>query len=259
MPADSANQQKLYERIHSHYAAHCYGPSSLAYRREFILDPLRTSAPFDLRGCRVADVACGSGFNSVILKEWFPAVECTGFDISRSACEDYRRLTGGDAYEVDLTRPLDVRALGGPYDAALVIGGLHHTIVDLPAAIRNTAALVRPGGFLFMMEPNSRYVLERLRRLWYRWGKNFDATTEHALDHAGLAELGAPWFRPLAVRYCGGPAYFLILQSLITRVPLRLKSRMAPLVFPLERLYARLPSPRLHAFFTAIWQRIGTS
>jgi hypothetical protein len=137
-----------------------------------------------------------------------------------------------------------------------VVGGLHHTVVDLPAAIKNTAALVRPGGFLFMMEPNSRYLLEGLRQFWYRWDSNFDATTEHALDHDQLAELGAPWFRPLTVGYCGGPAYFLIQQSMILRVPLRAKALIASLLLPLERLYARLPSPRMHAFFTAIWHRI---
>ena len=259
VPGDSANQQVLFERVHSAYTAHCYGPSSLAYRREFILKSLRTDAPSDLNGCRVADIASGSGINSLILRDWFPGVRCSGFDISRSACEDYRRLTGGNAYEVDLTRPLDIRAVDGPYDAALVVGGLHHTVVDLPAALRNTAALVRPGGFLFMMEPNSRYLLEGLRRLWYRLDSNFDATTEHALDPAELAELGAPWFRPLAVSYCGGPAYFLIQQSISTRVPLRVKPRLASLLLPLERLYARLPSPRVHAFFTAIWERGGTS
>ncbi len=255
MPKASEPQKVLYERVHSDYAAHCYGPASLAYRREFILSLLRTEPPLNLDQCRLADLACGDGYNSVILKEWFPEVQCVGFDISPSACDEYRRLTGWDAYDTDLTKPLDVQAVGGPYDGAIVIGGLHHTVSNLPEAIKNIAALVRPGGFLYMMEPNNRYFLEGMRRLWYRLDKNFDAITEHALDHAALAEMAAPWFSPLSVRYYGGPAYFLIQTSMITRVPLWLKSRIAPVLMPFERLHAHLPHPRFHAFFTAIWKR----
>lgn len=211
----------------------------------------------DFADARFGDFGCGYHAAFARTQLWFPGIECTGFDISANACEDYRRLTGGEAYRANLTEPLDVEAVGGPYDAAVVIGGLHHTVVDLPAAIANMAALVRPGGIVFMMEPNARYRLEPARKVWHRMDDNFDSTTEHALDHAALVNLAAPSFKPLSVRYCRGPACFLIQQSLSKRVPLRVKSRIAPPLMAMERLYARLTSPRFHAFFNAVWQRVG--
>jgi SAM-dependent methyltransferase len=251
----SENQRVHYERVHSAYVAHYYDASSLAYRREFILNPLLSGALIDFNRSHVADLACGSGYNSAILKERFPGVRCAGFDISPSACADYRRINGWDAYEVDLTKFLDTGDVGGPYDAAMIIGGLHHCVADLSSALRNAAALLRPGGLFFMMEPNNQYFLESVRRLWYRLDSSFDAATEAALDHDVLAEMGAPWFRTRDVRYCGGPAFFLIQNSMITRVPLWLKPKLAPALFRLERAYARLAHRRFHAFFTAVWER----
>lgn len=258
MAATSENQKALFERIHSSYVAHYYDPSGLQYRREFILQPLIADAATDLNGCRVAEVAAGSGYNSLFLRDHFPGVDCTGFDISPAACADYRRITGFSAYEIDLTKPLQPGAYGAPYDAVVVIGGLHHCVADLPQTMQNIATLVRPGGLLLMMEPSSRYMLEGLRRLWYQLDPSFDAKTEAALDHAKLAAISSAWFRVVSVRYGGGPAFFLIQNSMITRVPLWLKPALSRILLPLERWYARIRYHRCHAFFLAVWQRTET-
>jgi SAM-dependent methyltransferase len=249
MQSSSKNQRAQFERLHSIYAAHYNDDTSLGYRKEFIFKPLIESAAVDLQGCRVADLACGSGYNSVILQERFPGVQCTGFDISPSACADFRSVTGCAAYELDLTKPIDAKAYGAPFDVAVVVGGLHHCVVDLPRAIKNVASLLRPGGVFLMTEPNSRYALEGVRRLWYRLDdKNFDAASEQALNHAALAEQAARQFRVRSVRYLGGPAYFLVLNSMMTRVPLWMK--------PAIRAYSRIPSPWFHAFWIAAWERL---
>jgi SAM-dependent methyltransferase len=138
----------------------------------------------------------------------------------------------------------------------MIIGGLHHCVVDIRQSIKNIATLVRPGGVVLMMEPNRRYFLEGIRRLWYRLDKSFDAATEAALDHAELAAIGAPWFRVRRVTHLGGPAFFLIQNSMITRVPLRAKPALSKVLFPLERLCARIPGTRLHAYFVAVWERL---
>ena len=81
-------------------------------------------------------------------------------------------------------------------------------------------------------------------------------TTEHALSHDRLVRLSGGRFRAEIVRYIGGPAYFLVLNSLILRVPLAAKRWVAAATWPLERAFNRLNSRRAAAAFIARWRRM---
>src|SRR6476660_5880416 len=89
---DSTRQKRHYEAIHTNYEDHYYDAQSMAYRERFYYDPLFEG--LDLNGCTVADLASGSGHSSVALLKRFPKAVVTGFDISSSACEAYRRNVG---------------------------------------------------------------------------------------------------------------------------------------------------------------------
>ncbi len=141
----------------------------------------------------------------------------------------YRNITGERAELVDLTREF---AATDPFDAAIVIGGLHHLVADLPQAMRNIAAIIKPGGHLLMMEPSYDFVLNAVRTRWYVRDTYFDHETESALSHDALLEVAQPFFKGEMLRYFGGPAYFLILNSLITRVPLGAKRYLGPYSSP---------------------------
>jgi ubiquinone/menaquinone biosynthesis C-methylase UbiE len=251
--SDSIRQKAHNERIHDDYEAHYYDPSSMRYRRRFIMRPLLEG--LDFNGKRVADLACGSGFNSLLLRERFPHVRTVGFDISESACEAYTRYTGNEAHAIDLTVPA-VREEA--FDGAIVIGGLHHCVSDLPQAIRNIAQMVRPGSWVLIMEPNAEYVLEHARTAWYRRDQYFDAQTEAALSHPALAATAAPWFDIESVRYMGGPAYFAILNSLVLRIPLGVKPLLEPLLYPIEAAINRVGIRALCPVFLARWRRTAT-
>lgn len=242
-------QQQHYEAVHEAYRAHYFDASAMAYRRRFIFAPLLKG--LDLNGCCVADLACGSGFNSTLLREFFPSVQTEGFDITEKACADYRQEVSAPAYQCDLTRPFTPPR---QYDAALVVGGLHHCVLDLRQTLENVAALVRPGGWFLLVEPNARYLLQAVRDLWYRKDGYFDAASERALTHDELTAL-APQFQPDLVQYYGGPAYFLILNSLIMRLPLAAKSWLQTPLFAAESLYNCLPGQRPFPVFAARWQR----
>lgn len=247
----SDRQRDHYEAIVEAYEAHYFDAWSLRYRERFIHDFL--FAGLDLNGKRVADLACGTGQTSAMLKRRFPDADVEGFDISPTSCRRYSENTGGTAHVVDLTKPFtDSHA---QFDAVIIIGGLHHCVSDLPQTLRNIALLLKPGGHLLMMEPNGRYLLEGVRKWWYRADRHFDAETEQALCHDEILSQADPRFAVDRVRHIGGPAYFLVLNSLILRVPLALKGVIAPPLLALERLWNAVQFPTIHAIFTARWTR----
>lgn len=108
---------------------------------------------------------------------------------------------------------------------------------------------------MLMMEPSDDFFLSPLRRIWYRHDRWFDADSEEALKHERLAEISHPYFIPEKVTYFGGPAFFLIFNRLVMRVPLRLKPYLSPALFRIERAYNALPGRRPFAAFAARWRR----
>jgi len=245
-----ARQEAHYERIHDAYEAHYYDPTAIAYRERFFLDPLL--AGLDLDGRRVVELASGSGHNSIALRTRFPTVELTGLDISPRAIQAYQEIVGRPAVQFDLVADTWE---GDRFDAGLVIGGLHHCVQDLRATLRNAARLITPGGYLMMMEPSRDFGLESVRRWWYRRDSYFDAETEEALSHDALLALASEDFVPDRVHHMGGPAYFLILNSLVFRMPAAWKRPLAPPLMALEALYNRIPGRRLFPYFVARWRR----
>jgi SAM-dependent methyltransferase len=249
---DSSRQKQHYTEIHDAYEAHYYDASSMKYRSRFIHDWLFDGV--DLNNASIADLACGSGHNSLAAMERFSGIRTVGFDISEPACASYQRTTGNAAHVLDLTRPAEIDQ---QFDSAIVIGGLHHCIVDLPQTLRNIAAMVKPGGHLLMMEPSADFALNVVRDKWYASDRYFDAPTEQALSHNVILEQAAPYFEGEAVRYFGGLAYFLILNSLIMRVPLGLKPALWPIVKPIEVAFGNIPWSGMYPCFLARWKRTG--
>jgi len=246
----SSRQKEHYEQIHDAYEAHYFDGPSMQYRSLFIYDWLLEGV--DWKGAIVADIASGSGFNSLALTERFDGVRTVGFDISEPACEAYRKTTGNPAHVADLTKPHQV---AGSFDGAIVIGGLHHCVSDLPQTLRNIAGMIRPGGTLLMMEPSADFALNVVRDKWYASDRYFDAPTEEALSHDTLLKQAAPYFEGAGVRYFGGLAYFLILNSLIMRVPLGVKPYLWPVTRPIESALGHIPWKGAYPCFLARWTR----
>jgi SAM-dependent methyltransferase len=247
----SDRQAGHYDRILSDYDRHYYDVQSTAYRERFIIGPLVEG--LDMRGWRVADLACGSGSTSLSLKRRFPGIETTGFDISPEACRNYEARVERPCHVLDLTKP---HAAEQQFDAAIIMGGLHHCVVDLETALANIAGLLKPGAPFLLFEPNREYFLQFARDLWYRVDGYFDAATEDGLAHGDLLRQAGDAFRADQVRYFGGPAFFLIYNSLVFRMPHGLKRAVAPPLMALEAGFNALPGKRLFSSFTARWRRV---
>ena len=252
MAEASDRQAQHYDRILSDYDRHYYDAQSTAYRERFIIGPLVEG--LDLNGLEVADLACGSGETSLSLRRRFPAIRTTGFDISPRACETYQAKVERPCQVLDLTQPQD--GLEPRFDAAIVMGGLHHCVADLDRTFSNIAALLKPAAPLMFFEPNRDYFLQFARDLWYRVDGYFDAATEDGLAHGDLLRRAGAAFTPERVRYFGGPAFFLIYNSLVFRIPHGLKRAIAPPLMAMEAGFNALPGKQLFSSFTARWRRL---
>jgi len=115
--------------------------------------------------------------------------------------------------------------------------------------------MLRPGGMLLMYEPNRQYLMEPIRKLWYRFDRFFEAETERALSHDEIFSLACHQFAAIECTYLGGGAYFLIFNSLIFRIPLGIKMSFVRPLFFLEEVYNRLPWKYCFPSFIAQWQR----
>jgi SAM-dependent methyltransferase len=251
----TVGQGEHYDQILDDYEHHYYDDASMAYRRRFIYSTMFKG--LDLNGKRVAELACGSGYNSVELLRLFPEADIFGLDISPKSVEAYRRQVGKPCFVCDLTAP--VADFPPAADVAFVVGGLHHCVNDLPTTFKNLKRLVRPGGSLIMVEPNAAFLLNAVRKLWYAEDKWFREQEEAPLYHNEISRMASGTFESDVVTFLGGPAYFLILNSLILRVPHALKKVIAKPLFLFDELYNRLPGSAPFPMFIARWHRPAES
>ena len=241
-------QQSHYETIHDEYELHYYDKWSLEFRNQFVYNVIFSN--INLNGKTVADLASGSGHNSLALLKRFPQASVNGFDISRKACEAYKTNVGSEAYQLDLTSKID---FDRKFDAAMIFGGLHHCIGDLQGALVTVFNLLKPGGIFLMWEPNRECFLEGARRIWYQRDNYFQADSECALSAGEILKLAPPQFKQFALYYMGGPAYFLICNSMIFRIPQFFKGTLAKPLFLTEKIYNRLPGSFWFPYFIAKW------
>ncbi|NEP09866.1 MAG: class I SAM-dependent methyltransferase [Symploca sp. SIO2C1] len=243
-------QKEHYEKIYEDYDKSYYDAPSMAFRQKFVYDIMFQD--LDLNNKNVADLASGSGFNSLAVMERYPKARLTGFDISSKACRGYRQNTGCDAYEIDLTKSIDISQT---FDIAMIFGGIHHCVYDLDSTFRNIASILKPGGVLLMWEPNKECFLDKIRSFWYQADKYFEADTEDSLVHQELLNLASNYYSSMDVHYMGGPAYFLILNSLVFRIPIAIKPIIAPPLFLAEQVYNKLPHKIWFPYFIARWSK----
>ena len=246
----SKSQKEHYEFIHDEYGKHYYDQSSMAYRDRFIYKLILDG--LDLNGKYVAEIAAGSGENSLTLKRRYPRVRLVGFDISSKAVKQYREVVGASAFEQDLTKPMKQEF---EFDVVMVFGGLHHCANDLRRVFENISGLLKPEGMLLMWEPNRECFLEWLRQIWYRKSRFFQEDTEKALVHDDLINMASSFFEVKDLKYMGGPAHFLILNSLILGIPLSVKRIISHPLFALEWFYNLLPGKIFYPCFIARWKR----
>lgn len=241
-------QQAHYDKISHDYELHYGDVYSLAYRERFINAPLL--AGLDLTGREVFEAMCGSG--TVTGDLLARGAQVTGLDISPQMMAvfaerwpDCRALTGS-IFATELP--------DASFDTITVVGGLHHLHPDLDRAMDEMYRILKPDGYLCFMEPHAGSLPDLFRKLWYRFDPTFESN-EAAVDLDALAKRNAGRFAVVSTKYRGSIAFLLVFNSMIFRVPLRLKRYYAPPLLALEGFINRLQRKQLSCFSVSQWRK----
>ena len=244
--AHEASQQSHYEEIGEEYEKHYAEPFSLQYRDRFCHDPMFCNVK--LAGCRALDAMCGSGPLSAYLIKRGALV--TGLDISPTVVASYQANNPGCVGTC--ASVLDAPFPDASFDVIGVVSGFHHLQPDLDKALLELHRLLKPGGSLCFTEPHSHSLLDRLRRVWYRFDPLFESN-EEAVNLEQIQDRHRTRFHFAEQRYFGNLAYIFVLNSMVMRVPLALKPYYSPLAMKIETLLNRILPVWLTCAVTCRW------
>jgi SAM-dependent methyltransferase len=237
-----------YDEIGAAYDAHYSDPTSERYRELFINGPLLGN--LDLQGRRVLEAMCGSGSTAAYLLA--KGATLTGLDISEKLIAVFRaRWPQARAIQGSI---LASGLAPNSYDLVVVVGGLHHVQPLVQEAIDEIFRVLVPGGYLCFAEPHSGSLPDVVRRRWYRLDPLFERA-EQAIDVDALEAHNAERFELITRRFCGNVAYLFVFNSLVFRVPIRLKRFYAPILLTLEAMLARFQGRRLSCFVLCQWKK----
>jgi SAM-dependent methyltransferase len=242
-------QKAHYDKIAASYEAHYSDECSQKYRARFIYDPMLEG--IDLTGKKVLEGMCGSGQTTAYLLS--KGARVTGLDISKEEIASFRQRW--PECEAIAGSMLDSGLERDSFDCVVVVGGLHHLHPRLNDAVGEIHRILKPGGYFCFAEPHSRALPDLVRRYWYRHDHLF-ADNEEAIDVDRLKDQFSAKFTFKKETYLGNVGYLLVLNSMVFRIPLRLKPIYTPVLMPLESVINRIQGKLFSCFVVTQWQKI---
>jgi|ERR1041385_5599926 SAM-dependent methyltransferase len=241
-------QAAHYDQIGAEYEVHYSDEWSQRYRRRFINE--RLVQGIELHGARVLDAMCGAGQLAEFLAS--RGARVTGLDVSQDVVDRFKRkLPGSDG----VARSIFASGFpDGHFDAVMVVGGLHHVHPEVDRAMDEIHRVIRPGGHLCFAEPHVGSLADLARQLWYRFDPLFEAN-EAGIDVPHLRRVNADRFEFVRTTYTGGPAYLLVYNSMVFRIPPRLKRVFSPPLLWLEGLVERVQGRRTSCMVVCQWRK----
>lgn len=242
------SQRQLFDAIGENYLCHYNDPESTAYRKEFIYTPLVKGV--DMAGKRVLDAMCGSGqLSEFLIKE---SCRLHALDLSEQQISLYKQRF--PSVPTLVRSILDTGFPDNWFDVVLVFGGLHHVHPHVASAVREIRRILKPGGYFLLGEPHACSLVDRARQLWYKKDPLF-MDNEASIDYSRLRKDFAKDFDVEYVGYFGNLAYYLVYNSLILRVPLSVKRRMAPMLLSLETFLTPWHTHFFSSYMIARWRK----
>ena len=241
-------QEAHYDQIGEAYDSHYGDAFSNKYRVRFFYEPMFEGVK--LSGMNVLEAMCGNGQTVEYLTDQGSKV--TGLDISPVAINAFR-LRWPDCNAV-CGSMLDSGFEDESFDCVTIVGGLHHIHPNLNEAIREIHRILKPGGYFCFTEPHTGSVADAIRQVWYRYDKLF-AANEAAVDVNELKNEFSSQFKFTKETYMGNIAYLLVFNSMVFRIPVRLKFVYSDILMRIESLINYLPGKLLSCFVVVQWQK----
>jgi len=242
-------QKEHYDSQIEHYEAHYSDEFSQLYREMFLNSYLTRN--LDLRGKKVLEAMCGNGPTTPHLLSLGAVV--TGLDISSKCVELFRKAH--PQCETLCSSIFQTGFRDCSFDAVIVVGGLHHLYPGTDRAVEEIHRILKPGGYFCFAEASKTSFLNIFRRIWYMLDSSFE-DNETPIDLDELKSKHVDQFEFVSSAYGGNIAYLLVFNSLVFRVPFRLKKLCAPALLRLESLLAKwFSSKRASCFLIAQWRK----
>jgi len=247
--SDTENLQKEhYERIAAEYDNHYNDKFSQKYMRRFVFEPM--FAGLDLENKSVLEAMCGGGqITQYLLSK---NAKVTGLDISPQQTLNFKRRH--KQVDVVCGSILNSGIESESFDAVGVVGGLHHMPPHTDESIREIHRVLKPGGHFCFMEPHSETLAESMRKAWYKRDSLF-ADNEAAINMKELNRNFADIFDFNHEYFLGNFGYLFVLNSMVFRVPLKLKPVYSPSFIALESVLNKILGKPFSCFVVAQWRK----
>jgi SAM-dependent methyltransferase len=241
-------QRAHFNNISSQYEKHYGDACSQLYRLKIIYRPMFEGV--GLTGMKVVEAMCGSGETTAYLLS--RGAQVTGLDLAMKEIESFKQRWPD-------CRPIcrsifDSGLENRFYDCVVSVGGLHHLHPRLNEALFEIHRILKPGGYFCFSDPQKGSVPDLVRKFWYRHD-HFFANNEAAIDLKAIKRMFAPYFVFRKEIYMGNIGYLFVLQSLILRVPLRIKALYTPALLSLESLINKIQCKPLSCYVVCQWQK----
>jgi SAM-dependent methyltransferase len=246
--SESERRQKAhYDSLSDSYNSSYSDPWSIRYRDDFFHASLFDGV--DLSGKKVLDAMCGYGDMTSYLLSRGAVVQ--GLDISESQVRAYTERWGCEGICASM---LSSGLPSEEFDVIAICGALHHLHPHIDAGMEEIHRLLKPGGVLCFVEPHSHSILEWPRKLWYSLDPLFEEN-EDSVNVDKLEATFAEHFNPRRIRYGGGLAYLLVLNSMVFRIPHQWKPYYSSFLLWLESITNKLTVRPFSLYVTAQWTK----
>lgn len=248
IPNTETIQKLHYERIAKDYDVHYNDEYSQRYMKKFVFDPMFKG--IDVKNKSVLEAMCGGGQTTKYLLE--RQAKVTGLDISPQQTSNFKRRH--QSADVLCGSILNSGVESESFDVVTVVGGIHHMPPHTNESILEIHRMLKPGGYFCFMEPHSESVAEGFRRAWYKRDSLF-AENEAAVNMSEMHSNFERHFDFNHEHYLGNVGYLLVLNSMVFRVPIKLKPLYSPMLTSTETLLNKILGKPFSCFVVAQWQK----
>jgi SAM-dependent methyltransferase len=242
-------QKVHYDRIGTEYESHYGDRCSQQYRERFINQQM--FAGIELSGMNVLEAMCGNGQTTEFLLS--QGAKVTGLDISPAEIDSFRRRWPD--CNATCSSIIESGFESGSFDYVATVGGLHHLHPHLDDAVSEIHRILKAGGCFCFAEPYRGSLPDLVRSFWYKHDNLF-ASNEASIDMQALKKTFTTLFSFDREKYLGSVAYLLVLNSMVFRIPVRLKPLYSPVVMTGESFINKFLGKSLSCFVVCQWRKI---